>query len=591
MKKTISTHNGSQANREHNIRNPRATDKQEHIDKSLKSKNEILHDEKPREAYKRIFGKALDEYNAKQERADRKIKSYYNHVEKDVKRNTVYEMIVQIGNRENTGIDAPIERECLLEFYNSWEERNPNLECIGAYLHADENEGTLHMHIDYVPVAHGYTRGLKVQNGLVKAFGEQGFFKQGKETAQIQWEARENSILKQIALEHGIEVAEPTKEKRQHLDTQAYKLKAELESTKKELEKKTKEFNKIMKHVELAKDGSVLMPGVTSAKETQNQNQALKVKVVELETKVQSLENQLENVNAENEKQQRKVLDRNSIERKSIDALSKQALLSRYSENNAALKELLKPFENHINATQEYGEALLFHKKGYVEQSDLENRLKSDLKELSTRELTLVSEIKELEPILDKLQRNDSELSELNKDDLGLNIKKRFDSSKRRKELLSANAEFQNIIKKYMSYDSTITSSQLSKNILDKKTELQSNITTQKSKNDELEKTIDSKNNHLKNYRTLKCSSKVLEDKTKDMIQRIDDEYVPPKEHEHELASFQTKGISFDNIQTVLSHFPNLVDENKKKANFEPDSISKKRNRSKTKKNIQELER
>lgn len=229
MAKTISTHNGSAAHRAHNIRAPWATDNQEHIDKSLRDKNEILHDEKPREAYQRIFGAALEAYNAKQTRPERMIQDYYAHIEKDAKKHPVYEMIAQIGNRQDTGIDAPVERECLKEFYLGWKERNPNLECIGAYIHADETDGTLHMHIDYVPVATGYKRGMEVQSGLVKALEQQGFTKHGKDTAQIQWEARENAVLEQICNAHGIEIIHPqrTGEKLEHLDTQAYKLQQE----------------------------------------------------------------------------------------------------------------------------------------------------------------------------------------------------------------------------------------------------------------------------------------------------------------------------------------------------------------------------
>lgn len=237
MAKTISTHNGSAANREHNVRNPRATDKQEHIDKSLKGRNEILHDEKPREAYRRIFGKALDEYNAKQSREERKIRDYFAHVEKDSKKHTVYEMIVQIGDRHDTGIDAPVERECLKEFYSGWKGRNPHLECIGAYLHADEADGTVHLHIDYVPVATGYTRGMEIQTGLVKALEQQGFVKVGARTAQIQWEARENAALEEICERHGIEVEHPMAkgEKRKHLDTDLYKAQKQLDETKQQL--------------------------------------------------------------------------------------------------------------------------------------------------------------------------------------------------------------------------------------------------------------------------------------------------------------------------------------------------------------------
>ncbi len=229
MGKTISTHNGSAANREHNIRNPRATDKQGHINKDLKHMDETLHDEKPREAYERIFGEALRRYNDKQTREDRKIKSYFAHIEKDAKKHTVYEMIVQIGDRNDTGIYAPVERECLKEFYRGWKERNPNLECIGAYIHADEDDGTLHMHLDYIPVATGYQRGMEVQNGLVKALEQQGFTKVGARTAQIQWEARENAVLEEICNRHGIEVVHPEGEKRSHMDTELYKTTKKLE--------------------------------------------------------------------------------------------------------------------------------------------------------------------------------------------------------------------------------------------------------------------------------------------------------------------------------------------------------------------------
>lgn len=238
MGKTISTHNGSVANRDHNIRNPKATDKQGHISRELRSQNEILHDEKPRDAYMRIFGDALAKYNAKQKRPERQIKDYYNHVSKDAKKHPVYEMIVQIGDRNDTGLDAPLERECLKEFYYGWKERNPNLECIGAYLHADEHEGTVHLHIDYVPIATGYKRGLEVQNGLVKALEQQGFKmdKDHPKTAQIQWEARENAILELICERHGIEVVHPERDKRKHLDTDMYKAQAELDSVREEYE-------------------------------------------------------------------------------------------------------------------------------------------------------------------------------------------------------------------------------------------------------------------------------------------------------------------------------------------------------------------
>lgn len=318
MAKTISTHNGSAANREHNIRNPRATDKQAHIDKSLKNQNEILHDEKPREAYRRIFGQALANYNARQTRPERQIRDYYAHIEKDAKKHTVYEMIVQVGDRNDTGIDAPLERECLREFYQGWAERNPHLECIGAYIHADETDGTVHMHIDYVPVATGYKRGMETQSALVKALEQQGFTKAGPRTAQIQWEARENAALETICMTHGIAVIHPEVEKRRHLNTEAYKAQQAASFAYENLENIQKEIDNLQDAYEQTED--LLAINLDQAHDAENQaleasqrlqeaqesldslvgkEKALKASVAVLEVQRADLEGQVHDAQAE----------------------------------------------------------------------------------------------------------------------------------------------------------------------------------------------------------------------------------------------------------------------------------------------------
>ena len=178
---TISTHNGSSVSREHNVRNRKITDKEEHIDRE--GHYEIWKDVKPREAYDMLFGEALKEYNEKQTREDRKIKSYYNQIEKDEKKHTVYEMIIGVYPPKDMYLDEEMQKAILKEFVDNWQVRNPNLYLCGAYFHADE-QGEPHCHIDYIPVARGYSKGLSVQNGLVKALEGQGFSKVGKLTAQ-----------------------------------------------------------------------------------------------------------------------------------------------------------------------------------------------------------------------------------------------------------------------------------------------------------------------------------------------------------------------------------------------------------------------
>ena len=231
---TISTHNGSEAHRDHNIRNEKVVGKEAHIEKG--GRYEIWLDESPRRAYHRIFDEAVEKYNKRQTRADRKIKNYYAQIEKDAKKHPVYEMIIGVyPDKEGLGIDEETQREILKEFVDGWKERNPNLEMIGAYFHADE-EGEPHVHLDYIPVAHGYSKGMETQTGLVKALEEQGFTKQGKATAQIQWEQRENKHLEELCKARGLNVLRPTEEKREHLETAVYKaqksLEANLEHTK-----------------------------------------------------------------------------------------------------------------------------------------------------------------------------------------------------------------------------------------------------------------------------------------------------------------------------------------------------------------------
>ena len=229
MGATISTHNGSKVCQEHNDREEKVVSKEAHIDPNRT--HETWQHEKVSDAYKRLFEDARLEYNAKQSRPERQINNYYAEVCKDAKKHPAYEMIIGIYGRNEDGSYVCSEetgKEIMREFVEGWKERNPNLELIGAYYHADE-QGEPHVHIDYIPVAHGYTRGMETQTGLVKALGEQGFEKKGKLTAQIQWEKRENECLEKLCNARGIAVDHPRLEGVKHKETELYKLEKALE--------------------------------------------------------------------------------------------------------------------------------------------------------------------------------------------------------------------------------------------------------------------------------------------------------------------------------------------------------------------------
>lgn len=297
MKVTISTHNGSNVAREHNIRNEKVVSKESHIDPN--GVHETWHDEKIRDAYERLFGDALEEYNQKQSREDRKIKSYYNHIDQDAKKKPCYEMIIGIYKKDAHGkraIPDEVGKEIMREFVDGWKERNPNLEMIGAYYHADE-QGAPHVHIDYIPVAHNCSRGLKTQNGLVKALGEQGFEKKGKETAQIRWERRENQELESICNEYGLEVEHPrTGEK--HLDIAQYKIERELEGLKGDIDILSESYKEHLRaNKGLVEQNIALKQKNANLGQIQAQKQAqcnaLEQKSAELEKKIEKQEGKL----------------------------------------------------------------------------------------------------------------------------------------------------------------------------------------------------------------------------------------------------------------------------------------------------------
>lgn len=251
MAYTIATHNGSKVSRQHNLRQRSVTDREAHISRA--GRHETWLDINPRDAYKRLFGEAVAAYNNKQKRADRKIQDYYTQIKKSRSQHPVYEMIVSIGSVKNPPPED-VAREIMLKFCKGWKDRNPNLAMIGAYYHADE-VGVPHVHVDYVPVAHSYQKGMNIQTGLVKALGEQGFYKSGKETAQIQWQHRENATLEALCKERGFDVIHPQAGKGvKHLEKEEYILNQRLNDLKlinEQLKVATKSLEKSVAHMGL----------------------------------------------------------------------------------------------------------------------------------------------------------------------------------------------------------------------------------------------------------------------------------------------------------------------------------------------------
>lgn len=204
------------------------------IDKERMKDNVYFKSESVEEAYEILFSKSIEEYNEKQKRADRKksvegyLQSIMNGQDKKNAEKPFYETIVMLGDADTTGIkehpiDAARAAAALKEYAETFQERNPNLYLFNASLHMDEE--TPHLHLDWVPVAHGYKNGMDTRNSLTKALQEQGCNTSKNmqfNNATMEWQKREREHLYQIAQSYGLEVYE-VNEKRQDLSLRDYK--------------------------------------------------------------------------------------------------------------------------------------------------------------------------------------------------------------------------------------------------------------------------------------------------------------------------------------------------------------------------------
>ena len=186
------------------------------VDVDRVSWNRVYKKESLEDAYENCFGQAVREYNAAQKRKDRRKENYLKEIEHSGNGEKVfYENVVQIGKVTDTPVvdengnlteSAKAAIEVLEEYAKTFQERNPNLYLFNCVMHLDE--ATPHLHMDYIPVAHGYKTGLKTRNSLTKAFQEMGFAKavSKKENETVAWQQRERNYLTELCREHGIEV-------------------------------------------------------------------------------------------------------------------------------------------------------------------------------------------------------------------------------------------------------------------------------------------------------------------------------------------------------------------------------------------------
>lgn len=248
----------------HNKRDPKIVSSEKHIDLSRPHET-ILDCGTLEKCYKQIFDEAVKKYNAKQKRKDRRIENYletilndkrqgkHKNLKADGSRKPAYEMIIQLGNRDNRPDDEKASR-VLKDFCNFLIKKYPNIVPIGIYLHNDEfsiDEEThlkvfspVHIHFDYVYVAHlgkSLKTGMDLQCSMSGALAEMGFVTaKGKGTAQQQFEESVRHDLQNFAEERGIKIDRTPGEKHSHKEKPVYQQMKENEKKEREITEREK---------------------------------------------------------------------------------------------------------------------------------------------------------------------------------------------------------------------------------------------------------------------------------------------------------------------------------------------------------------
>ena len=249
MKRTISAMVGK-GSVNHNSRKFKA----ENVNGERTHQNIDYCNEPIKQVFHMLFDSALERYNAKQTRADRRIDNYYEKIRTGKQEKPFHELILQIGNRDDTGSETEIgehAKAALDEYYRGFRERNPNLYVFSAHLHMDE--ATPHIHIDFVPFVVGSTRGLDTRVSLKQALAAQGFRGGSRgATEWSQWVHSEKEQLAAVMQRHGFEW-EHKGTHAQHLSVIDYKKQErskELAAVEEKLAEQKVELEAMTEHIE-----------------------------------------------------------------------------------------------------------------------------------------------------------------------------------------------------------------------------------------------------------------------------------------------------------------------------------------------------
>ncbi|PHB71489.1 mobilization protein [Bacillus pseudomycoides] len=216
------------------------------IDPSRLEENIYFVQKDIRSVYKDVFQEAVDKYNEKQKRNDRKIKDYYDKIHKDEKTHEQRELVVAIGEGKDDPKYREAKKEALKQYAEAFQERNPNLVVYNMVLHDDE--ANPHLYINYVPNFES-SRGLTKRVGMDRALQQQGV--KGKGTELIaNWRQLETAYIESLAKEQIPEFERANVGSHKYMKVRQYKEYAETKSiVKNQVQEKETQLQTIDHHL------------------------------------------------------------------------------------------------------------------------------------------------------------------------------------------------------------------------------------------------------------------------------------------------------------------------------------------------------
>lgn len=204
------------------------SDAHKHIKREKSKYNIQIFKRDIKDVYHDLFDDALNAYNAKQKRKDRKIDDYYKHVQKSKNLDLQREFIVAVGNKadwEKLSFEEKQEvGEALARYVRDFNERHDNMTIYNAIVHLDES-GAPHAHFNVVPTATGYKNGLAVQPSFRKALEQEGFGPSGREQLKAFRDAevhRLHEFVHEIGIDRKAGQTNDIKDMREYKDAMEY---------------------------------------------------------------------------------------------------------------------------------------------------------------------------------------------------------------------------------------------------------------------------------------------------------------------------------------------------------------------------------